>query len=217
MKETIFSETPSENSGLRFPQRLWDEYKLVQEKLDKIGEFQFKIKSWSATLLGAVLFGGAAYSRIPAALISALVLAAVFQLVETRQHRLRKALGRRALTIEHAFRHFPLIADSEHWKSAIQRNPSIRSVPSIARSMGGSLAVPIYRNWILKCLMRLVEPLVLRANNVFYWAQYLLLAGLLAGHVVSSRVKILRGPDDSKPRYEISVGSFRIIVYKANN
>src|ERR1700682_996379 len=98
-------EQGAENDGARseagsYPDRLWDEYRLVQEKIDKIGEFQFKVKGWSATLLGAVLYGGAVTSRIFPALFSALVVAVVFHISEKRQRLLSKRLGRRAMAIE---------------------------------------------------------------------------------------------------------------------
>lgn len=29
----------------------WDEYKLLQDKIDRIGTFKFQVKGWSATLV----------------------------------------------------------------------------------------------------------------------------------------------------------------------
>lgn len=36
---------------------LWDEFKLLQDKIDKIGTFKFQIKGWAATLVLAALIG----------------------------------------------------------------------------------------------------------------------------------------------------------------
>src|SRR4051794_32075998 len=81
---------------------LWEEYKLIQGKIDKAGEFQYKVKSWSAALLGAILVGGSATSQLFSALFCALVFAATFHLAERRQRYLSQLLGRRASAIERA-------------------------------------------------------------------------------------------------------------------
>lgn len=44
--------------------RMWDEYKLLQGKVDNIGDFRFRIKSWAMTLLMGFVIGGFA-SKIP--------------------------------------------------------------------------------------------------------------------------------------------------------
>src|SRR5437762_3281484 len=111
------SEDESENSESTnkstesHPSRIWEEYKLIQSKIDNIGEFQFKVKGWSVTVLGAALFGGAATSRFGTALFCAFVVAVLFHLSERRQRSLSKRLGRRALAIEHALTDFPPYPD----------------------------------------------------------------------------------------------------------
>jgi hypothetical protein len=38
----------------------WDEYKLLQDKLDKIGDFKFRVKTWAASLAGLFVVGSEA-------------------------------------------------------------------------------------------------------------------------------------------------------------
>src|SRR5437868_10541027 len=97
------------------PKRLWDEYTLIQNKIDKIGEFQFKVKGWSATLLGAFVYGGFKTSHLTVALLGGLGIAFVFHITEKRQRALSKALGEGALELERAFRSFPPVSNSRFW------------------------------------------------------------------------------------------------------
>jgi hypothetical protein len=39
----------------------WEEYKLLQAKLDRLAEFRFRVKSWSITLIAAIALGSSAY------------------------------------------------------------------------------------------------------------------------------------------------------------
>jgi hypothetical protein len=46
------SGEPKERSGdEQFVNRLADEYKILQDKIDKIGAFRFTIKGWSITVI----------------------------------------------------------------------------------------------------------------------------------------------------------------------
>jgi hypothetical protein len=193
------------------PKRLWDEYTLIQEKIDKIGDFQFKVKGWSATLLGAVLFGGVATSKFPSALLSGIVVAIVFHLSETRQRWLGKRLGRRATAIERALRDFPPITDVAAWENIQRRHPSMRFAPAIARTMSD-------RSPELKSrynpFMRGVGWLVMQSNDVFYWAQYLLLVVLLVVYFVSAHVSRHCSFGDPAISYEITAFGYEAIIKK---
>jgi hypothetical protein len=162
--------------------RLWEEYKLIQEKIDKIGEYQFKVKSWSATLLGALLFGGAATSRILLALPCAFVVAVVFHLSERRQRLLSQRLGRRAFAIERAFIEFPPILDEVKWKRIQRRIPALEFVPGIAAAIRGENAKPWDWQWIFGDWKAIWHWLVAHSDDVFYCAQYLLITGLFVAY-----------------------------------
>ena len=183
------------------PKRLWDEYKLIQEKIDKIGEFQFKVKGWSATLLGAFVYGGFKTSQLGIALVGGLGIAFLFHITEKRQRAFSKALGERALELERAFQSFPPVSNSRLWDAVVQRTPQMRHTPAVARA----LARTGLSGWW-----------VTHSNEVFYWLQYALLMTLLFGYLTNFSLQRLGGPSDPKPRYELSFGRYRMIIYRSN-
>jgi len=82
--------------------RLADEYKILQDKIDKIGAFRFTIKGWSITVVIASLFAGSTTKAVPRWLwaISLIVFLIVFFLYERQQTNLRYRFGQRVLSIE---------------------------------------------------------------------------------------------------------------------
>lgn len=82
--------------------RLSDEYRILQDKIDKIGGFGFTIKGWSITLvIGALLAGTATKSVPPLLWMTALVLfLGAFFLMEKRQSDLSYKFRMRVLEIE---------------------------------------------------------------------------------------------------------------------
>jgi hypothetical protein len=176
-------EPPSE--GEREPEggRLWMEYDLIQSKIDKIGEFQFKVKSWSVTLFGAVLFGGAATpgattSRLLLTAVSAFILAAMFHLSERRQRQISQRLSGRASALERAFSELPPVANAETWRRIQHRIPSLRSVPGIAACIIGEKGDKWKTEWLWKDRRAILRWLVNHSDDAFYVAQYVLAVGL---------------------------------------
>lgn len=82
---------------------LSDEYKILQDKIDKIGGFRFTIKGWSITLVVAALFAGSATSTIPLWLLAGVLLLFIFMFysVERKQANLSRRFGQRCRKIEH--------------------------------------------------------------------------------------------------------------------
>src|SRR4051812_40025904 len=78
-----------------------EEYKIIQGKLDKIGEFRFHVKNWTFTLTLAVLAAGIT-TRTPwwSLLGPALIPTIAFWSLERRQDRHSRILGRRAKLLE---------------------------------------------------------------------------------------------------------------------
>src|SRR5437867_1075451 len=171
-----------------YPNRLWDEYKLVQDKIDKIGAFQFQVKGWSVTLLGAVLYGGVVTSRIVPALFGAFLVAMIFHISEKRQRLLSKRLGRRAFAIESALRFFPPTSDARIWRRITAHVPAMRFVPGIARTIMEETPSVAENAQVQQPsrTRRGIVWLVANSNDVFYYAQYALLAVLLVFHIASS-------------------------------
>jgi hypothetical protein len=191
------------------PDRLWDEYRLIQSKIDKIGEFQFKVKSWSVTVLGAALFGGAATAHFGTALFCALVIAVLFHLSERRQRSLSKRLGRRALAIEHAFTDFPPYADTIQWRATQRRIPAMRSVPGIAAAISKER-----RRW--EDRESTLRWLVIHSDDVFYFVQYALLVLVIFFYLGSLAAKSWCCRSNRNIEYEISIGHHRVKFYKTH-
>jgi len=115
--------------------RLADEYKILQDKIDKIGGFRFTIKGWSITVILGALFAGSTTNSLPRVpwLISLLVFLALFFLVEKEQTDLSYHFGQRAISIE--------IVLSRILRSSIRKSKSndfvlLHFVPGIGHHLG---------------------------------------------------------------------------------
>lgn len=82
--------------------RLVDEHKMLQDKIDKIGAFRFTIKGWCVTLIVAAIFAGKAFAVVSHWLwfSAAAVLLWSFFLYEKEQTDLRYRFGKRSMDIE---------------------------------------------------------------------------------------------------------------------
>ena len=99
-----------------FKQRLTDEYKILQDKIDKIGSFRFTIKGWSVTaVLAASAAGGSATSLTTVLTISLglVVMILFFFSWELEQVKLSRLFGQRARKLESAF----IRLDRDHGRS----------------------------------------------------------------------------------------------------
>lgn len=78
----------------------WEEYKLLQAKVDGIGTFKFQIRGWAITLMVAFLVSGSAASISAAAFLSGLVVVALFYLLDSNQQVWGGAYIRRLRDLE---------------------------------------------------------------------------------------------------------------------
>lgn len=85
---------------------LIEEYKIVQTKVDKLGEDMFKVRSWCITLFTGVAAGAKLSGSLSAAIVVLLLpIVFAFQLVEFRQRQISRRAARRGSNIEAAIRH----------------------------------------------------------------------------------------------------------------
>lgn len=90
-----------------FKKRLTDEYKILQDKIDKIGSFRFVIKGWSITaVIAASAAGSATRSLLTVFTISAglALMLLLFFVFEFGQVKLSRIFGARARRLEGSFR-----------------------------------------------------------------------------------------------------------------
>src|ERR1700752_2153254 len=78
----------------------WDEYRLIQDKIDRIGDFKFRVKSWTAGLATAAVVAGLRLDSGVAGFPLGFILIVAFILIEENQHVWQKALQRRAERLE---------------------------------------------------------------------------------------------------------------------
>jgi hypothetical protein len=84
-----------------------DEYKILQDKIDKIGGFGFTIKGWSVTAVIAATAAGSTANRLLTVAMVSLGLAVMlifFFRFELRQVRLSRLFGERARKLENTFK-----------------------------------------------------------------------------------------------------------------
>lgn len=115
-----------------FIARLADEYKILQDKIDKIGAFRFTIKGWSITIIIASIFAGTATNAVPVWLwlVSLVGFLFLFFLYERQQVSLRYRFGQRCLYIE------------EEVSRLLRKAAKKSDVRSIAESFTGLHFVP---------------------------------------------------------------------------
>lgn len=77
-----------------------EEYRLVQGKIDKIGEFRFIVRGWAVTLATAIV-GAAEIAKLhPGSMLLAIVALGVFAAVERQEERVGETLAKRAKRLE---------------------------------------------------------------------------------------------------------------------
>lgn len=83
----------------------WEEYKLLQGKIDKIGSAKFQIKGWTVTLITAVIVASFTWSVSNVALVVTIpIIGLAFYLLEHEQVRLGRSYGKRADQLEQLMR-----------------------------------------------------------------------------------------------------------------
>ncbi len=91
-----------------------EEYKILQGKIDKIGDFRFKIKSWTITLFTGFILGTLVSPLPKITFLFAFVIVALFHYFEGYQSIWHKVYSKRIIEIENQLRKstpgFPKIA-----------------------------------------------------------------------------------------------------------
>src|SRR5258708_17433163 len=105
---TTNSPDPEKNScdGNDFKQRLSDEYKILQDKIDKIGGFRFTVKGWSITavIAASVAASGKSLSTVCIITLGLALMLVFFFWLEYEQVKWSRLFGNRAGRIEDTFR-----------------------------------------------------------------------------------------------------------------
>src|ERR1051326_1798060 len=106
----------------------FSEYKIVQDKIGKIGAFRFTVRGWCVTLVTGYVGATALAAITPYANIASLIPILLFSAVEDRQDRIQNALTVRAFALEKE------VARIEAAAAAAAAPPAMK-VPRIAFSL----------------------------------------------------------------------------------
>jgi hypothetical protein len=156
---------------------LIEEYKIIQSKIDKIGEFQLKVRSWSITLeialLGAIFTEKISPDLYYWALLLISLIVLIFHFHEQEQKEIQSYLSERVFPLEKAIDRLIFNRDeSEEKKQRLDLAAwkGLKGAPRIGvtlRNYSGNRTVNALRN------MFKVK------THVFYYSQYTLIIILL--------------------------------------
>lgn len=80
--------------------RKWEEYKLLQGKLDGLGTFKFQIRGWAVTLMVAFLVSGTAANFPAIAFLFGLAVVGLFYLLDSNQQVWQTSCTKRLSQLE---------------------------------------------------------------------------------------------------------------------
>ena len=79
---------------------VWEEYKILQSKIDKASDYRFTVRGWSATIILGLLLGSSAADAPKYVLLFPLPIIFLFFLMEEQQNTVQNTLQKRALSLE---------------------------------------------------------------------------------------------------------------------
>lgn len=166
-----------------FIDKLENEYKILQDKIDKIGAFRFTIKGWSITVILAAVFASASTVKIPAWLwlVSLLGFLVLFFLFELEQIKLRHSFGQRCISIESAITQVLRTGATKAGDAIVRANfVKLRFVPGITNHLHKRSARSDLEEWS--------TWRAFREADVLFYAALGLLTILFAGwHAIATR------------------------------
>lgn len=156
---------------------LFEEYRIVQNKIDKIADFELKVRGWCITLESALIIGliaGRIFISSPYhIIILMLFIILVFQFLEQEQLETKKILSKRAVIVEQAIDRLIVNRDESGLrKESINKNifKLLRGSPRMAinlKNFGRNRTINSFKNMFTW------------KNHIFYYAQYLVIATMI--------------------------------------
>jgi hypothetical protein len=108
------------------------EYEIIQGKIDKIGEFKFKIRGWSLTIQSAIIIAilTGEIKEVWLPIILLFIIPAIFHFLEYQQENISAALSGRALALEKVIDRIIFFPDDSDRKKGVllkklNRSPKI--------------------------------------------------------------------------------------------
>lgn len=162
----------------RFIDGLYEEYNLLQNKIDKIADFELKVRGWCITLESALIAGliseklsnGSIY-YVTCFLIFIIL---VFQFLEQEQLETKKILSSRALDVEKAINRLIIDKPEESEKKRRAINEGV--IKQLKGTPGTSIAL---RNNSRNRTKLAFQNMFTFKNHIFYYAQYMLIFAVI--------------------------------------
>jgi len=152
---------------------LLEEYKIIQSKIDKIGEFQLKVRSWSITLEIALL-GAIFTEKVPPelfywAILFIVLIVFIFHFHEQEQREIQSYLSERVFPLKIAIDRLVFDRDeSEKKKNMLDLAAwkGLKGGPRIGVTLRNKS-----RNRTVNALKNMFKP----KSHIFYYSQYTLI------------------------------------------
>lgn len=156
---------------------LFEEYRIVQNKIDNIATFELKVRGWCITLESAIIISimsGKIEFVTPLLGVALLVIVVlVFQFLEQEQLETKKVLSKRAIDIEQAIDRL-LIVKGENYNKRKAINDNVFS------KLKGIPRTAIYlKNFGRNRTFKSFKNMFTWKNHVFYYSQYIVILILL--------------------------------------
>jgi len=149
---------------------LFEEYRIVQNKIDKIADFELKVRGWCITLESAIIIslmsGKIVFLSSFHVIALMIFVILVFQFLEQEQLETKKILSKRALIIEQAIDRLLVVRDENDLKKkSINKN--------VFKLLKGSPRTAIdLKNFGRNRTLRSLKSMFSWKNHIFYYAQY---------------------------------------------
>jgi len=209
---------------------LLEEYKIIQAKIDKLGEDMFKVRSWCITLFTGVLAGANLAGGLSRKLLWPLaVIVLAFQFVENRQRQVSRRSAKRGQQIESILRRTLRVAGAPAFlaprlatqllrqgqRDRIFRSGRVRPAKQSAESEKAqqsdttSDGVRYDRHG---SRTRLANRIIAQADWLFYVAQYLIIGILFLSTGQTAEPK----PNERSLRLQVGTNTFTLTVQETN-
>ncbi|PLX47883.1 MAG: hypothetical protein C0613_13225 [Desulfobulbaceae bacterium] len=149
---------------------LFEEYRIVQNKIDKIADFELKVRGWCITLESAIIIslmsGKIVFLSSFHVIALMIFVILVLQFLEQEQLETKKILSKRALIIEQAIDRLLVVRDENDLKKkSINKN--------VFKLLKGSPRTAIdLKNFGRNRTLRSLKSMFSWKNHIFYYAQY---------------------------------------------